>query len=141
MPESPLSKFLKSIGDHVALAISLPIAAALITVWSLWSEKVFLRLQLGVGSKGILGLLFASIVIAIWGWLSWRAEKKKEISFFDRLIPIPGAGYSKDPRTGEFACPKCASEGRTAYVAHIKPGALYCQACGGGTKRFEDREK
>lgn len=54
-------------------------------------------------------------------------------NFFDRLVPVAAAGYSIDPKNGEAVCPKCASEGRPAYLLAVGEN-FYCQACNAAIK-------
>ena len=140
MPESIPARIRKAIEDNLAATIGLTTVAMLTAAWSLKSPGIYRRLFAALEDKGILALIFGLLSATIWCWVGWRSEKKKEKPFFERLIPVPGAGYSRDPKNGEFACPQCASEGRASYLAVINDGALYCQACGRAVKRFKEKE-
>lgn len=126
--------------EHSATAIGLSTVAFLTTVWSLQAPGIYRWLYAALEDKGILALIFVLFTAAIWCWMGWRSEKKREKPFFERLIPVAGSGYSRDPKHREFACPRCASEDRKAYLAQISDDGLYCQSCGHGVKRFKARE-
>ena len=141
MKESLPQRIAKKIEEHIVAAILVATTAGLGWVWSLWSEELFRRLLAGLGGRGMVALLGILLVSTISISAAWLRARKKEVSFFDRLIPIPGAGYSLDPHTGEFACPKCAAESRRAYLAHNDERTFHCQACGKGILRKIDKEK
>jgi hypothetical protein len=141
MKEKPPQRWLRKMEEHIVVTISTAATVAIGAVWSVWSEELFRRLLAGLGGKGIVALLGILLVATISIFVAWLRARKKEVSFFDRLIPIHGAGYSMDPKNGEFACPKCASQSRRAYLAHHDERAFYCQACDNGFLRHVEKEK
>jgi hypothetical protein len=140
MSEPLPTRIRKAIEDNLAATIGATTLLFLTTLWTLHAPGVYRRLFVALEDKGIVALLFGLVVATVWCAVGWRSEKKKEKTFFERLIPVPGAGYSRDPRNGEFACPYCVSEGRNSYLAQLHDGALYCQACNAAIKRFKTKE-
>jgi hypothetical protein len=84
------------------------------------------------------GLLGASIGFCV----AWQRARKREVPIHERLVPVPGAGYSLDPKAGEFVCPRCLVEGHCSYLMELDGGgALYCQACKHGVSRKRRNEE
>ena len=137
--ESFLETMLKGLINKPLEAISGALAVSLATAWNFWADRIFDALLNTLGGKWILALLFALLVLSIYG-ISGFCIQKKRIPWFERLIPVPGAGYSRDPKNGEFVCPRCASADRKAYLAQISDGAFYCHSCGNATKRLKANE-
>lgn len=56
---------------------------------------------------------------------------RRRKSVFDRLIPVKGKGYCRDPKTGEAVCPRCTIEKKVVFMSDHSNG-LYCYSCGLG---------
>jgi hypothetical protein len=140
MSESLPTRLRQKIEEHIAATIGLATIAILSAAWTLRAPGIYRRLYAALEDKGILALIFVLTTAVVWCWVGWRAEKKKEKSFFERLVPVPGAGYSRDPKNGEFACPRCASEGHAAYLYVVHDSAMLCQACGKPVARQKKKE-
>ena len=140
MPEPLPARIRQAIEDNLAATIGATTLVFLTTLWTLHAPGVYRRLYAALEDKGMVGLIFMLLSTTVWCAVGWRSEKKKEKPFFERLVPVPGAGYSRDPKNREFACPRCASEDRKAYLAQMHEGALYCQSCHAAVKRFITKE-
>ena len=128
-----LTRIWKAIEENLVASIAVGTAGLLGTVWTLFAPGVYRRLYAVLGEEGIVALVFSLLALAIWGWVGWRTEKKKEKPFFERLVPVPNAGYSIDPTNGEAVCPRCATEEKKSYMLKVG-GNYYCQACKNAVK-------
>lgn len=77
--------------------------------------------------------LLSGIVAALslsWLYLLIRVvELKKKQSVFARLVPVPSKGYSRDPVTGEIACPRCTTEAQIVFMRDHGTDTFFCWVC------------
>lgn len=138
--QSQLIQLLHKIAEHWATLVAIAITSFGSIMWAKYSGPIYLRLQNTLGEKGILAvllLLLAALLFSIAALMHQRAKAKP---LFERLIPVPGSGYCRDPKHNQLVCPRCASEDRKSYLAEMSDDALYCQSCGHGVKRFREKE-
>lgn len=133
MSDSAISRLRKAFEEHVIALIVVGVTTVFGTVWAIAAPGVYRRLLATLGERGLVALLMAFFVVTVWALLGWRAEKKKEKPFFERLVPVPNGGYSIDPKNGEAVCPRCATEERKSYMLKVG-GNYYCQACKNAVK-------
>lgn len=115
--------------ENSAGAITGWLTIALSLVW-LKFPQLYQVLLAPLGPKWIMALVFVLIATNIYAFLGWRRQKRKGVSFFDRLVPIPGAGCSVDPKNGEVVCPHCVDRFRPSYMQNKGGGKFYCHVCG-----------
>jgi hypothetical protein len=132
-----LTSFLKTLRENMAASIGGSILAFLGVLWSLHSEEIYRRLFSALEEKGILAVLFTLLAACVWLALGWHQEKKNAKPIWDRLTPVRGGGYSRDPVTGEIACPKCVSEGRLGFMK-AQRDSYYCYVCSIGVKKVDE---
>lgn len=80
------------------------------------------------GEKLAGGLLL--LVLTSWCYLLVRVyELRSKKSVYERLVPVPGKGYSRDPVTGEIACPRCTSEEQILFMRDHGEHTYFCNGC------------
>lgn len=128
MSESVPAKGMRTMLEKLVAPIAAATATALTALWYLAADWLFALLRDKLGARWTVGLLCAAIAVCVWSLLALIAERKKK-SFFERLVPVPGAGYSRDPKNGEVACPRCVMESHPAYMKKVGKNYI-CLACG-----------
>ena len=108
--QSFLARLFQPIKDRLAKFIGTTVLIALTTVWSLHATGIYVRLHAVLEDKGMVALIFVLLAASIWCGVGWWIAQKKEKPLYERLEPVPGEGYSVDKKTGEIACPGCASK-------------------------------
>jgi hypothetical protein len=140
MTESFPKRVVAVLMTHWATAIAVTLSGVASLLWAKHAERLYSWLESLLEAKGMLAILLFFAIGLAYALLLHVQWRRSRAPFFDRLEPVPGAGYCREPRTGEFVCPRCASEDRKAYLAQISDAALFCQSCNHGVKRFLEKE-
>lgn len=127
METTPHGRLRKALEEKVAEVIVATLWLLATGVLLKFGDQVFDSVLHVLGKQWLLLLVVLSLFSSAYLFvLLHRARTSK--SFFDTLVPVPGAGYCTDPKTGEKICPRCAVKQQRSYLRKMERG-FYCQVC------------
>jgi len=110
----------------------------LLAAWSwnrLGPDKAYHTLFASLGAKGVMALLSALLIVAVYSIarsviLARKVRSlEKEKPLHERFVAVQGKDYMQHPENGKPVCQFCVAAGKVSYLGMEGNKAFLCHTC------------